>query len=58
VVSVDHLGGVPLFESLSDDQRDELAGWFQRKDVDPGVRLVGEGASGYSFFVLIEGAAR
>ena len=30
----------------------ELAGWFEVKDVEPGVRLVGEGATGSSLFVL------
>jgi CRP-like cAMP-binding protein len=57
VVTVDHLAGVPLFESLSDDQRRVLAGWFDQREADEGVRLAGEGASGYSFFVLIEGTA-
>jgi CRP-like cAMP-binding protein len=46
---------VPLFESLSESELTELAGWFEVKDVKAGVRLIGEGATGHSFFVLSEG---
>jgi len=49
------LAVVPLFESLSEPELTELAGWFEVKDVNAGVRLTGEGATGYSFFVLSEG---
>lgn len=51
------LASVPLFESLSQSELTELAGWFEVKDVNAGVRLVGEGATGYSFFVLSGGEA-
>jgi CRP-like cAMP-binding protein len=51
------LASVPLFESLSEPELAELAGWFEVKDVGPGVRLVGEGATGYSVFVVSEGEA-
>jgi CRP-like cAMP-binding protein len=57
MATVDDLAGVPLFESLSDDERGELAGWFDVQNVGEGVRLAGEGASGYSFYVLVEGGA-
>jgi CRP-like cAMP-binding protein len=49
------LAPVPLFESLSESELNELAAWFEVKDVNAGVRLVGEGATGFSFFVLSEG---
>ena len=49
------LASVPLFGSLSESELAELAGWFEVKDVRPGARLVGEGATGYSFFVVSEG---
>ena len=49
------LAAVPIFGSLSEVDLEELAGWFEVKDVSAGVRLVGEGATGYSFFVLSEG---
>ena len=49
------LAEVPLFGSLSEAELADIAGRFEVKDVEPGVRLVGEGATGSSFFVLREG---
>jgi len=49
------LAAVPIFQSLSDGDLEELAGRFEVKEVSAGVRLVGEGATGLSFFVLSEG---
>jgi len=51
------LAGLQLFEDLNADQLVELAGWFDVRTVGPGIELVSEGASGYSFFVLLEGGA-
>jgi len=51
------LAAVPLFASLSEAQLAEIASWFDAKDVGEGTRLVGEGASGYTFFVLADGSA-
>jgi CRP-like cAMP-binding protein len=51
------LAAIPLFAALSESELAELAGWFEAKDVSPGVRLVGEGATGYSFFVVSSGEA-
>jgi CRP/FNR family transcriptional regulator, cyclic AMP receptor protein len=51
------LARIPLFESLSESQLDELASSFEARSVSPGTRLTGEGASGYSFFVLADGQA-
>ena len=53
----DELIGIPLFASLSDADRSELANWFEARATSVGVRLIGEGAAGYSFFVLTEGSA-
>jgi CRP-like cAMP-binding protein len=53
----DDLIGIPLFASLADVDRDELANWFDARSTSAGVRLIGEGAAGYSFFVLTEGGA-
>jgi CRP-like cAMP-binding protein len=53
----DDLIGIPLFASLSDDDRAELANWFDARATSAGVRLIGEGAAGYSFFVLADGNA-
>jgi CRP-like cAMP-binding protein len=57
VVGVEQLASVPLFGSLTHDQREELAKWFDAREAGEGVRLTGEGAPGYSFFVLTEGTA-
>ena len=55
--SEDALDGIPLFAGLTGAQRRELAPWFEEQDVSEGVRLVGEGVSGYAFYVLTEGSA-
>jgi CRP-like cAMP-binding protein len=55
--AADDLARVPLFETLEPEERAAIAPWFEVQDVSPGVRLTGEGASGYSFFVLLEGTA-
>ena len=51
------LAAIPLFGTLSSEERDELAGWFEDRTYDTGARLVGEGAAGYEFFVLADGGA-
>jgi CRP-like cAMP-binding protein len=51
------LGRIPLFGSLSRAELDDLAPSFESKSVSPGTRLIGEGAAGYSFFVLGDGQA-
>jgi CRP-like cAMP-binding protein len=53
----DDLAGIPLFDALEPDERTAIAPWFELEDVGSGVRLTGEGASGYSFFVLRDGTA-
>ena len=55
--AADDLAGVPLFAGLEPDDREAIAAWFEVQDVSEGVKLTGEGASGYSFFVLREGSA-
>ena len=54
---VDDLTGIPLFAGLTDAERASLAEWFEISDAGTGTNLVSEGASGYSFYVLIDGAA-
>jgi cAMP-binding proteins - catabolite gene activator and regulatory subunit of cAMP-dependent protein kinases len=51
------LAEVALFGSLSEAELAEVATRFEVKDVGPGARLVGEGATGLSFFVLRRGRA-
>jgi voltage-gated potassium channel len=55
--AADDLAGVPLFDTLEPEERAAMAPWFEVQDVSAGVKLTGEGASGYSFFVLLEGTA-
>jgi CRP-like cAMP-binding protein len=51
------LAVVPLFQSLPELELAEVASWFELKEVMAGVRLAGEGTTGYSFFVITEGEA-
>ena len=51
------LASIPLFASLEEVDLRRLAGWFEERNADAGVRLIGEGAAGYCFFVLAEGTA-
>jgi CRP-like cAMP-binding protein len=55
--TADDLAGIALFETLEPDARAAIAPWFEPQDVSPGVDLTGQGASGYSFFVLRAGTA-
>lgn len=57
VATADDLAGIPLFDTLAPDARAAIAPWFEVQDVSAGVKLTGEGASGYSFFVLRDGSA-
>jgi CRP-like cAMP-binding protein len=57
MADVGDLTGIPLFQSLSAAELEELAGWFDIQSVGEGARLLGEGAAGYSFYVLVEGSA-
>lgn len=54
---VEEVAAVPLFNALSDDQLKEVADWFHTQSVGAGLKLVGEGAPGYTFFILVDGAA-
>jgi CRP/FNR family transcriptional regulator, cyclic AMP receptor protein len=57
MASADDLAQIELFESLEESDLQSLAPWFSERTAGEGVRLCGEGASGYSFFVLKEGRA-
>jgi CRP-like cAMP-binding protein len=52
----DTLAGLPLFASLTPEQLATVAGWSELRTLRPGDRAVGEGASGYCFFVVRDGA--
>jgi CRP-like cAMP-binding protein len=49
------LASLPLFKSLSEPELAKVAAWFELREVAAGVRLVGEGATGNSFFVICDG---
>jgi CRP-like cAMP-binding protein len=51
------LAELPLFSSCARDELDQVATWAEERTVSPGERILGEGASGYSFFVLQSGSA-
>ena len=55
MATVYDLTGVPLFEPLSSDELAELANWFDVRTAPEGMSLAGEGDSGYSFYVILEG---
>ena len=57
MVSVEDIAAVPLFRSFDADQLRKLANWFHVENAPEGSTLVGEGAHGYTFFVLAEGTA-
>lgn len=57
MADVADLAGIPLFAPLTDEERAALAPWFESRSVSPGVALASEGAAGYSFYVLVDGAA-
>jgi len=56
-VTAADLAAIPLFASLTDAERQQLAVWFDTQEASAGVRLTGQGAAGYSFFVLADGSA-
>jgi CRP-like cAMP-binding protein len=57
MANVAELASVPLFSSLDDDELAELADWFHVQNAGEDMRLVGEGAPGYTFFILADGTA-
>jgi CRP-like cAMP-binding protein len=57
VATAEDLATVPLFESLDEAQRSEVATWFDVRKAGDGVQLCGEGSAGYRFFVLTSGTA-
>jgi CRP-like cAMP-binding protein len=56
-LSASDLAAIPLFEGLSPDELERLAGKFEERTVDKDSHFTAEGASGYLFFVIVEGTA-
>ena len=52
------LARVPLFEGLTEEELQRLAGWFTVERFDVGRSPVQASQHGYAFFVLDEGTAR
>jgi CRP-like cAMP-binding protein len=52
----DELATIPLFADVDPGHLSTLAEWFDIDEVDAGQRLTIEGAAGYAFFVLRNGA--
>jgi CRP-like cAMP-binding protein len=57
MATADELAAIPLLASLTGPEREQLASDFVTKTVEAGSRLIGEGAPGYSFFILAAGSA-
>ena len=53
----EQLAEVPLFESLSSDELQAISSLTDLRHEEEGATLVGEGAPGYSLFVLQDGTA-
>lgn len=51
------LKSIPLFASLSDHERTQVARWADEVDVSQGKHLVDQGDFAYEFFVIEEGTA-
>jgi CRP-like cAMP-binding protein len=51
------LAALPLFATLSPQEREQIAGWTEVRECSAGQELVVEGASGYTFYVIEEGTA-
>jgi CRP-like cAMP-binding protein len=57
MVGAEELSAIPLFSTLTDSELQQLAPWFEVRSASSGVQLTGEGAHGYSFFILLQGTA-
>jgi CRP/FNR family cyclic AMP-dependent transcriptional regulator len=56
-VEVARLTAIPLFASLTDDERAAVADKLEERAAEPGTHLSSEGGAGYFFFVIEHGAA-
>jgi CRP-like cAMP-binding protein len=57
VIEKEVLTQVPLFASLDDAVVTKIAQWFTPREISEDTELAGEGAAGYSFFVMVAGQA-
>jgi voltage-gated potassium channel len=57
VATADDLAGIALFDALESHECAAIAPWFELQEVSAGAKLTGEGAAGYSLFVIGDGTA-
>lgn len=55
--TVSFLHNVPLFQSLSKKQLEQLASWLIRREFPAGKAIVEQGKGGEGFFVIVSGKA-
>jgi CRP-like cAMP-binding protein len=53
----EQFASVPLFASLTPEQREAMASLTELRSEPMGAQLIGEGAPGYSLFILLDGSA-
>ena len=53
----EQFASVPLFSSLTPEQRKAMATLTELRSEPTGAQLMGEGAPGYSLFILLDGTA-
>jgi CRP-like cAMP-binding protein len=53
----EQFSSVPLFSSLTPEQRKAMATLTELRSEPMGAQLLGEGAPGYSLFILLDGTA-
>jgi CRP/FNR family transcriptional regulator, cyclic AMP receptor protein len=56
-VDAERLANIPIFASLTDDERAAVAAKLEERDARPGEHLSTEGGAGYFFFVIETGSA-
>jgi len=55
--TAEQLANVPILAGLNSDQLTEIANWLEVREVSADTVLAGEGAAGYSFFIVADGKA-
>ena len=51
----EQFAAVPLFASLTPEQREAIASLTELRSEPAGTQLIGEGAPGYALFILLDG---
>jgi CRP-like cAMP-binding protein len=56
-MNASRLRGIDLFDGLSDEQLEQVAGWSHEVEVEIGQYLIRRDGVGHEFFVILEGKA-